>query len=216
MRPRRGVVCLQGGAEFGPGCEPMDTATLYRADGVPRRVLIAPLAGRPGREREVAAANARRWYVGLGARDVTVTLQESAFAAALADAELLVLPGGSPSRLLEALGPHEAAMRSSSERGMAINGSSAGAMVLCRTTALPGSAVRVVPALGLVPIDLVIPHYRGDDGWLEAARPLLPRNAVALGLPERSGALVDADGAWEPTGVAAPTLLTLESGVEKD
>lgn len=212
MRPMHGVVCLQGGAEFRPGCEPMDSAILHRADGAARRVLVAPFAGARGREREGAAENARRWYLALGARDVVVALDEAdAFVDALADAELLVLPGGSPSRLLDSLGPHEHLLRSRLEQGMAISGASAGAMVLCRWTVLPGAAVTVAPALGLVPVDLALPHYRGAGDWLEAARPTLPADPVVVGLPERSGVVIGSDGEWEAVGVAAFTVLTVQS-----
>ena len=208
-----GLVCLQGGAEFGPGCESMDTAMLLGPDGDARRVLVAPFAGRPGREREVAAGNARRWYLGLGAQDVAVALEESgAFAEALVNAELLVLPGGSPARLLEALTPHVELLRSASARGMAISGSSAGAMVLCRWTVIPGAVQRVAAALGLVPVDLVVPHYRGWGGWLDAALPVLPPDPVVLGLPERSGVVVRPDGSWVPVGVDLVTALAPRHG----
>jgi cyanophycinase-like exopeptidase len=205
----RGDVCLQGGAEFGPGCESMDAAMLYRPDvvaGEARRVLVAPFAGRPGRERQVAGANARRWYAGLGATEVDLVLDEGGFAEALVRAELLVLPGGSPARLLEALRPHADALRSAVEGGTAVSGASAGAMVLCRWTALPDAGMRVVPGLGLVPVDLVVVHYRGSRAWLDAAaRSLppgsLPSDALVLGLPERSGAVVGPSGDWHGAGV---------------
>ena len=204
-----GEPCLQGGAEFQPGCESMDTAMLRRPDGVMRRVLVAPFAGRQGREREVAGANARRWYLGLGAREVATVLHEDDLAQALADSELLVLPGGSPDRLLEALLSHTASLRAAIARGMVVSGSSAGAMVLCSWTVLPGRVLRVVPALGLAAVDLVVPHYRGGaSSWADAAWPALPTGAVVLGLPERSGVVVHEDATWYPAGVEPPAVLT--------
>ena len=208
-----GVVCLQGGAEFQPGCESMDTAMLLGPDGAARRVLVAPFAGRPGREQQIAAGNARRWYLSLGAQDVAVALEESdAFSEALVDAELLVLPGGSPARLLGALTPQVDLLRSASARGMAISGASAGAMVLCRWTVIPGAAQRVAAGLGVVPVDLVVPHYRGWGGWLEAALPVLPPDPLVLGLPERSGVVVRPDGSWDPVGVDLVTALAPRQG----
>ncbi len=196
-------MCLQGGAEFGPGCEPMDAAMLQPAGGGggPRRVLVAPFAGRPGRERQLAGANARRWYRGLGATEVDLVLDEDGFAQALDRAELLVLPGGSPSRLLEALAPQAEAIQAANVRGTAVSGASAGAMVLCRWTVLPDAGLRVAPGLGLVPVDLVLVHYRGSRAWLDAAAASLPADALVLGLPERSGAVVGPDGSWHGTGV---------------
>lgn len=208
-----GDVCLQGGAELQPGCESMDAVMLLGPDGGPRRVLVAPFAGRPGRERTTAGDNARQWYAALGAADITVSLDESdGFAEALTDerlgaAGLLVLPGGSPSRLLEALAPHAEALRDAVASGLAVSGASAGAMVLCRFTMLPGPKPRVVPALGLVPVDLVLPHYGGGQGWLDAARPSLPAKPLVLGLPERSGVVVAPDGTRRAVGVDPVTVL---------
>jgi cyanophycinase-like exopeptidase len=164
-------ICLQGGAEFQPGCESMDAAMLAgsgsTAGSRPVRVLIAPFAGRPGRERSVAADNATRWYRSLGAEQIsTAPDQDDTFAESLRGADLLVLPGGSPSRLVEALAPHRDALRAANEFGLAISGASAGAMVLCRWTVLPGAELRTVPGLGLVGVDLVLPHFRGGTDWL--------------------------------------------------
>ena len=202
-------ICLQGGAEFGPGCESMDAGMLYPTGAaVPRRVLVAPFAGRPGRERQVAAANAERWYRGLGAVDVEVALAEEDLEPALDRAELLVLPGGSPSRLLEALAPHRAAIQAANLRGTAISGASAGAMVLCAWTVLPDAGMRVAPGLALAPVDLVLVHYRGSRSWLDGALPQLPADPVVLGLPERSGVVVQPDGTWTEAGVDPVTRLT--------
>jgi cyanophycinase-like exopeptidase len=203
----RADLCLQGGAEFRPGCEPMDAAMLAGPDGAPRRVLVAPFAGAPGREREIAGANAERWYRGLGACDVTVLLEDAELTAALDGAGLLVLPGGSPARLLEALSPHAEALRAALDRGVAVSGASAGAMVLCAATVLPGAPVRAVPALGLAEVDLVLPHYRGSTRWLDAARPVLRPGAVVLGLPERSGVILGPDGQLRAVGVEPFTRL---------
>ena len=198
-----GEVCLQGGGELSPGCEAMDAAMLARADGSPRRVVVAPFAGRPGREQAMASANARRWYLALGALEVrTATPEAGDLADALADAELLVIPGGSPTRLLEALAPHVDLLRAASARGLAISGASAGAMVLCRWTVLPEGRPRVVPALGLVDVDLVLPHHRpGARGWLDLARPALADDAVVIGLPERSGVVLHDNGRRSAVGV---------------
>ncbi|MFZ0157880.1 MAG: Type 1 glutamine amidotransferase-like domain-containing protein [Kineosporiaceae bacterium] len=202
-------VCLQGGAEFQPGCESMDTAMLARPGLTPRRVVVAPFAGRPGRERQIAARNAERWYRSLGARDVVAVLDDTQpFADALTEEDLLVLPGGSPARLLEALTPHADGLRAALARGTAISGASAGAMVLCRWTVLPAVPPRVVPALAMVAVDLVLPHYRGRSGWLRAARTVLPADAVVVGLPERSGIVVRPDGSRHQVGLNLATLLT--------
>ena len=233
MTSPRADVCLQGGAELTPGCEAMDAAMLWAhgpglgQEGLPRRLLVAPFAGRPGREREISGGNARAWYERLGARRVDVAADEGeAFGAALAGlrgpdggadggpdgGDLLVLPGGSPSRLLEALAPHREALDAALGRGVAVSGASAGSMVLCRWTVLPeGGRLQVVPGLGVVPVDLVLVHYAGGLDWLDAARralgELLAPDAVVLGLPERSGAVVAADGTLTAAGAQEFTRL---------
>ena len=229
MSVMRARVCLQGGAEFSPGCEGMDAAMLSADPAATdddsdndggarvRRVLVLPFAARPGRERDLAAGNARRWYSLLGAREVDAVLHEgddvaTALNEACRSATLVVLPGGSPQRLLEALAPHADLLRSAPEVGAAVSGASAGAMVLCRWSVLPGPRTRVVPALGVVEVDLVLPHYRaaqgGGKGWFRSARDVLPPNAVVLGLPERSAAILTPDGQWEPAGVERFSQLT--------
>lgn len=195
-------VCLQGGAEFQPGCESMDSAMIAAGRESSDLVVVAPFAGRPGRERRIAGDNARRWYLGLGAGRVEVAQDEGAgFDELLSGAGLLVLPGGSPQRLLEALRPSAEALRAALENGTAISGASAGAMVVCRWTVLPSVAVRVVPGLGLVPVDLVLPHYGGGSRWLGPIRKALPDRAAVLGLPERSGVVISPDGSFEAVGV---------------
>ena len=99
------MICLQGGAEFGDRCRAMDGDLLERADGGP--VVITALAGAPGREYRTAGDNGERHFRSLGAQDVSVAPDAredpQGALAALRDARLLVLPGGSPSRLLDAL-----------------------------------------------------------------------------------------------------------------
>lgn len=211
------VVCLQGGAEFRPGCEEMDAELVAAGQERAERVVVAPFAGRPGRERRMAGENARRWYAGLGAGLIEVVEDEGeAFGDRLAGAGLLVLPGGSPQRLLEALRPWADALRAAVEDGTAVSGSSAGAMVVCRSTVLPGGSPRVVPGLGLVPVDLVLPHFDGRTGWLDAARGVLPADAVVLGLPERSGVVVSPDGELRAVGMAPFRRLPAPASSEGD
>ncbi len=200
------MICLQGGAELQPGCEEMDTAVLAAAG--PGPVRIAAFAGRPGRERQVAGQNALRWYRALGAGDVAVVEAEEDLPAALDGAALLVLPGGSPARLLGALRPHREHLVSALEAGLAISGASAGAMVLCRWTVLPEGHRRTEAALGLADVDLVLPHYSGSGAWLKGAADVLPDGARVLGLPERSGLLLTAAGE-QMLGVSPVSELTV-------
>ena len=210
------MLCLQGGAEFAPGCAPMDADLLLRAGGGP--VVVTALAGAPGREYRTAGENGVRHFRGLGARDATVApdVREDpdGAVAALRRARLLVLPGGSPSRLLDALqsSPVGDLVRSAVEDGVAVLGSSAGAMVLCEWTVLPDrrgpAGPAVVRGLGVVPGVLVVPHWTGERAdWLRAVARAVPSGVSVLGLAEQSGVLVE-DGAVTAVGQSPAALVT--------
>jgi cyanophycinase len=213
------VICLQGGAEFGALCRDMDRDLLSRADGGP--VVVTALAGAQGREYRTAGDNGVRHFRELGAKDVTVAPDVRAdpegALAALRTARLLVLPGGSPSRLLDAL-RSTAVGELLAERlaaGAVVMGSSAGAMVLCAWTVLPdrsgpSGGPAVEPGLGLVPDLLVLPHWSGPEGrepWLQAVDRAVPPGVQVVGLPEQSGVLVE-DGALTAVGSTPTALLT--------
>ena len=224
MHDRTGVRCLQGGAEFSDACRGMDTLVLERSPGGP--VVILAAAVDPGAGYEAAGTNALRYYRSLGVDDVHVApdprADRDAAAALVEQAALLVLPGGSPHRLLDALcgddGGQSALGRLVVRRnadGMALSGASAGAMVLARHCLLPGRRFTVRPGLGLTP-GAVLPHYSsGDDdadsawvgGWAGRARDLAGPEAVLLGLPECSGLLFGGTRV-QAVGAAASTILS--------
>lgn len=200
-----GLVCLQGGGEFSPGCREMDAEVLRRAG---TRVAVVALAAAPGAEHDRAAANGVRHYTSLGADAVAAPDARSDPAGAVAAvgaADVIVLPGGSPSRLLDGLRstPLAQALADHVAAGRAVSGSSAGAMVLGGWTVLPDRGPAVVPALAVVPPVLVVPHWagagRGD--WLRAVEAAVPPDVAVLGLPEESGVLLE-DGAVTAVGVA--------------
>jgi cyanophycinase-like exopeptidase len=237
-----GRILLQGGAEFGAACAEMDAAlveaTRLELGGEPR-IVVTTLAGSVGRDYETATAHGVAYYRSLGAVDVSgapdVRVDAPGALEALEAADLVVLPGGSPSRLLRALtgtpvGPLLPALLA---RGGSISGASAGAMVLGAWTVLPEehgpSGVRVVPGLGLVAGIAVVPHFQagssGPPRWAEAieARSAGAAEGAAegaaagaaeraaepgvelLALPECSGVLVD-DRGWTPLGAADSVL----------
>lgn len=200
-----GLLCLQGGAEFGPGCREMDAALLARADGP---VVVTALAGAVGREYDTANANGVRHFRALGA-DVEaapdVRVDPEGALAALRRARLLVLPGGSPSRLLEILQSTGVGqvVRDLLGAGGVVSGSSAGAMVLCAHTVLPDRGPAVAPGLGLVPNALVLPHWTGGrQDWLRQ----VPPGVRVLGLREQSGVLLE-DGVLTAVGTGATELV---------
>ena len=207
-----GVVCLQGGNELTPACRPMDEALLGLAP--PGPVVVVPLASERGGDYERTGAKAARYFRELGA-DVVVAIDarrdaESA-AEAVGTAGMVVLTGGSPRRLRDALvesglGDHIRARR---DAGALVMGSSAGAMVACATTLLPQwrGTPNVGPGLGLVTGYVVVPHFDGKrSAWVRAG---LVAEPTVLGIPECSGVVVDG-GELRALGVAAATVITAD------
>lgn len=187
------TVLLQGGGEFSLGCRDMDRQLLALAPGP---VVVTALAGAPGREYRTATGNGVDHYRACGAEDVAgapdVREDAPGALAALRRARLVVLPGGSPARLLAALSESGigSLLADLLEQGGAVMGASAGAMVLGSWTVLPGRRLDVVPGLGLVPGIAVVPHWSGArEDWVErlVGVPAPPR---VLGLPEESGVLL--------------------------
>lgn len=201
-------VCLQGGGEFSAGYAPMD-AELTAGQGP---VVVTALAGAPGREHDTANRNGVAHYRAVGALDVSAApdarSDPQGALAALRRARVVVLPGGSPSRLLTALTGTGVAdvLAELLASGGTVIGSSAGAMVLGAWTVLPERGPTVVPGLGLVPRVLVVPHWSGPRGdWLRAVDAAVPDDTVVLGVPEDSGVVVR-EGTLSARGVA-PTRL---------
>ena len=209
------TICLQGGGEFSVGSRSMDADLARRAGG---RVVVTALAGAQGNDYDTATANGVRHFRAVGAGEVVgapdARSDPKAAAEVIGSARLLVLPGGSPSRLLTALrttsvGELVAALVSD---GGVVMGASAGAMVLCPWTVLPdrrtGGGMAVEPALGLVPGVVVVPHWSGGSSrgdWLRAIEAAVPEGVEVLGIPEESGVLVE-DGVLTAVGVG-PTRL---------
>lgn len=215
------MLCLQGGAEFGPGCRSMDAALLRRVDGGP--VVVTALACAEGREYATAGDNGVRHFRALGAGSASVApdvrQDPQAAVAALRTARLLVLPGGSPARLLEVLqstpvGPLLVELLAD---GVLVVGSSAGAMVLCEWTVLPdrrspAGGVQVVRGLGLAPGLLLMPHWSGGSSrrdWLRAVEETVPGGVQVVGVPEESGVLVE-ERSLTAVGAAASWLVTAQ------
>src|SRR6478752_10757867 len=99
-------VCLQGGAEFGPGCRAMDAEVVELAarSGRDGPVVVVALAASPGHDHDDTVAHAVAYYESLGAAD-TVGAPDARDDPAgsrelVEQARLVVLPGGSPNRLL--------------------------------------------------------------------------------------------------------------------
>jgi len=211
-----GSVCLQGGNELTADCRPMDQQLLSLAPAGP--VVVVALASQPGTDYSRTAANACRYYADLGA-DVVAPADprrdRGEAIDALTTAGMIVLTGGSPRRLRDALvttGLDER-IRARWREGALVMGSSAGAMVACATTLLPQwrGNPQSGPGIALVRGYVVVPHYDGKrGGWVRVG---LEAEPAVLGIPECSGVLVSGDE-LTAVGVAPSTLVTAAGKVE--
>ena len=213
---RRGLVCLQGGNELTPPCRQMDSDLLARAPHGP--VVVLPLASRRGSDYSRTADDAARYLTELGAA-VSVPddpRRDSAPAhALLASAGMIVLTGGSPRRLRDALleAGLDAAITTAWRRGALVMGASAGAMVVCATTLLPQwrGNPQSGPGIGLVDGYVVVPHFDGKrSAWVREA---LANAPAVVGIPECSGVVLD-DGELTAVGVSPSTLITAAGRTE--
>jgi cyanophycinase-like exopeptidase len=211
-----GVVALHGGGEFLPGDERFLGAILAAAprdDGI-IRIAVVPTAAARGRP-DLAAANGVAACVRVGSaaglrvhgETVHVVDATSANDPELADriagAGLIHFPGGDPDLIPTLLPdtPVWAAVRTALAGGAVLAGASAGAMALGTWTWTPGGGI---PGLDVVPGIIVVPHA---DARSWAANLLrfggdAPPGVAILGLGERTGVLIEGNGAWRVVGEA--------------
>ncbi len=197
------TVWLQGGGEFSAGCRAMDKALLERADGP---VVVTALAAEVGHDYRTASDNGVSHFRALGASEVVaapdVREERVDALAVLRTARVLVLPGGSPTRLLTALtsSPVGRLIEELLDNGGTVMGASAGAMVLCPWVVLPdrrgpaGLGIARGLGVGVVADLLVIPHWSGGSSradWLRAIKEGVPDEVQVVGIPEESGLLVE-------------------------
>lgn len=165
---------------------------------------------------DLAVATARRWFarLGLEIEELPVYGRKDAASAELAaraaEARLLYLTGGDPGLVARVLAgsPVWRSMRTAWEAGGALAGSSAGAMALCEQTLVMArwprhSERRAVPALGLLPGVVLVPHYeRFGPRWQLSD---LPSGVIVLGIEERTAAVWEGSG-WRCLGASAVTV----------
>ncbi len=212
-----GAIGLHGGGELVRGDEPFLRSILrsalsagrareaegaLAASGPPTlRIVVLPVAA-GGDRPDLAVAHARAAFARVAADlglavevgDVAVvderTAADPAFAAVIAGADLVYLPGGDPGRAARSLHGTAAgrALLAANARGATVAGASAGAMALCdwTWTRHGGGA-----GLGLVAAVVVVPHAdRFADEVLAGVREHAagaPATSGTLALDERTG-----------------------------
>jgi len=212
-----GLLALVGGGEFMPGNEDCDRSLLEAAPPGPR-LMLPTAAARQRPERAVDTA--RRWFGGVGAEvDALPVLRrrdagDPDLAERAAAAGLVYVCGGDPGLLLDVLEGSAVwdAIRSAWGGGASLAGSSAGAMALARTMLIRASwpdrsRRRPRAALGLAPVDAVLPHFDGFGArWIDSAFEAMEGDPLLLGLDERTAVLWDRGG-WRVAGPGRVTLI---------
>jgi len=217
-----GILALVGGDEFRVNCVTMDRALLGMIARQPARVVILPTAAAqqgPG----MAATNGVRYFAGLGAAAAAAMVltrrdaDDPAFVAALAEADMIYLTGGSPSHLLGVMQGSAIwdAIQRRFQEGALIAGSSAGAMVLGAAMRYRSSAW--TPTLGLASLLAVIPHHDGaPTAWqtyttdLRASLPQLQPPPTVVGVATATACVSDDGAAWRVVGVGGATVYAVE------
>ena len=193
----------------------MDEALLALAP--PGPVVVLPLASERGQDYRRTSANGVRYFTELGAEALAPADPRSERTEAedmLARAGMIVLTGGSPRRLRDALETTglDERVRQRRAAGALVMGSSAGAMVACAVTLLPQwrGNPQAGSGLGLVSGYVVVPHFDGKrGGWVRAG---LAEQPAVLGIPECSGVIIEGD-ALRAVGAEPSSLITAD-GVE--
>jgi len=211
----KGFLLLEGGAEFGGRMADPDRRAIELAGGPDAPLCVIPAAAAPDHNHARAGENARRWFVSLGSRQVSVLPlidRASADSPEIADrlraARLIYMLGGFPAHLCESLRDSLSwqAMLEAYQAGAVLGGSSAGAMVLAEHLYDPYRG-QALPGLGLLPGVCILPHHASfGRRWAPALQAQLPQ-VTLLGIDERTGLLDDGpEGEWRVYGQGAATL----------
>lgn len=212
-----GPLALLGGGEHRPACTPIDRWLLDATGRAVPRVVVVPVAA-PRATLPSTAALARTWWYRLGAATQVVVpgrVPLQASLEAIADADVLVLPGGVPERLISALAasPVAEAILDRWRAGAALSGSSAGAMTLFSWRLRIASArpLQLAPGLGALDGHVAVPHFDRFIGSSAVGRRFAERSRrrlhglAVLGLDE-STALVVQGGRARVLGAGAVTI----------
>ena len=212
-----GPIGLLGGLEHYEPTLPIDRRMLDEVGVFAPEVVILPLASFKG-QAAAAGALAQAHWASLGARARVVIPGSGNDRIALetiGEADVIVLPGGVPNRLMAALygTPLLEAIIVRWEAGAGVTGSSAGAIDLFerRLNLYPPDPFRLIPGFGLLHGFVVAPHFDRlrVRRWFS---PFLKRmdGLAVLGIDESTG-LVGRDGFMQVLGSGNVTIATDES-----
>lgn len=211
-----GTLALIGAGEFLPPIAAVDKRLLERIIGTPR-VVVLPTASAPD-----GAGVPERWakmgvdhFSQLGAAVEAVMLLQRGDAdntnivSRIAAANFVYFSGGKPSYLLETLkdtAAWQAIMNVLMEGGV-LAGCSAGAMVLGGELFDFPRLWRTIPAFGLAPEIIVIPHFDEIPTTFTSTIGLTKRKLTLIGI-DGSTAFVRTNGLWNVYGRGGVTVFS--------
>jgi cyanophycinase-like exopeptidase len=213
-----GPIGLLGGREHYEPMLSVDRCFLDQVGVFRPEVVILPVASFRGQAAAAGALAVSHWSrLGARARAVIPASDYDHVALEMIEgADVIVLPGGLPNRLISALGtPLHEAIAFRWEAGAGVTGSSAGAMGLFewRLNLYPPDPFGLIPGLGLLGGFVVAPHFDRLRArrW---CRPFLGRmgGLAVLGIDESTG-LIGRDGEMHVLGRGAVTTASRE-GIE--
>jgi cyanophycinase-like exopeptidase len=212
-----GPIGLLGGLEHYEPTLPIDRRMLDEVGVFAPEVVILPLASFKG-QAAAAGALAQAHWASLGARArvvIPVSGSDETALEMVEGADVIVLPGGVPNRLISALSgtPILEAIIGRWEAGAGVTGSSAGAIDLFerRLNLYPPDPFRLIPGFGLLYGFVVAPHFDRlrVRRWFS---PVLKRmgDVAVLGIDESTG-LVGTEGQMQVLGTGSVTIATGDS-----
>jgi cyanophycinase len=211
-----GPLALVGGGEWREGCD-FDRGLLEVASA--EEVLVLPTGSAYEHPQRLVDA-AESWFDSLGvrARGLMVVARPDALDEHNVDevrrARFVYLAGTSPMHLRSVLkdSPMWDALIESWDGGMALAGSSAGAMVLCDPMVDPRGGAFTL-GLGLLENMTIVPHH---DSWSEdkahRTLQLAPKGLIVVGVDERTALVRTPAGEWRAEG--AGTVTAWRDGIE--
>jgi cyanophycinase len=211
-----GTLVLVGAGEFLPPIAAVDSLLLERVSGPPR-VVVLPTAAAPDGPTVLA-----RWakmgvdhFSQLGATVEPVMLlkrgdaDDASIVSQIAAANFVYLSGGKPRYLLETLKGTAAwqAIMNVLAAGGVLAGCSAGAMVLGGELFDFPQLWRTIPALGLAPEIMVIPHFNEIPAAFTSSISHTKRKLTIVGI-DGSTALIRSNAQWSVLGSGGVTVFS--------
>lgn len=208
----KGPLALVGGDEFRTGCENLDLAVL-EATGTKRPVVLVLPTASAQQNPSKAASNGIAYFSKLGADAASLMVlhpehaNQESLVSHVESAHVVYITGGDPEHLLMVLKDSLLLSRLIylNKRGMAIIGSSAGAMVMAAWIRYRNWT----GGLNFVPNVAVVPHHdRSDpDQLMGQFAKNIPEGTTVLGIDAQTGC-VSGTEEWTVLGPGKVTVYT--------